>query len=122
LARPASRDLLGKITGISGQGMTTSLASLVQDGTLSEERGLLFFQHGSFLTWIEEAISTKEKQVLHHRIASILEKNPAEPAEEIAFHWLRAMDRKRGRPSALLAARRLAQNHEDRKARPLYQA
>jgi DNA-binding NtrC family response regulator len=122
LARPASRDLLGKITGLSGQGLTTSIASLIQDGTLIEERGLLFFQHGSFLAWMGEALSTKEKQAIHHRIASVLEKDPAEPVEEVAFHWLRSMGKKRGRPSALLAARRLAQNHEDRRALLFYQA
>ncbi|MBI4606285.1 MAG: sigma 54-interacting transcriptional regulator [Planctomycetes bacterium] len=121
LGRPAFAELLEAVTrGGGGRSraapkLPSRLQALVQDGTLAEQGGLYFFQHGSFHSWLLGALAPERKRDLHGRIAAILESS-GEAAEEVARHWLESETPGKGLRAALEAARRLSRAHEERRA------
>jgi len=82
-----------------------SLASLVQDGTLSEERGLLFFQARVFPHWIEEEISTKESRSSITALPPSSKRIRQSPPKKSPSTGFAPWTGREARPSALLCRR-----------------
>jgi len=121
LGRPASLRLLDAVLHRERRGHRASsrlqptLDALREEGVVAEERGRFFFQHGSFHSWVLGSLAQERRRDLHGRIARVLEAH-GEAVEEVARHWLESDSPRKGLPAALKAARRLARNHEDRRA------
>lgn len=122
LGRPAAPELLAAVLGCPPARLRSALESLLRDGTLREESGLFFFQHGSFHAWLVNSLGDEKAQALHRRVAGVLGKQKGGSSEEIAEHWLRSNRPKAGINAALKAARHLAGSHEDKRALHFYRA
>ncbi len=120
VARPSGRQLLGAILDRPASRVDELLVSLSRDGTVAEESGRFFVQHGSFQTWMQGTVTGADARALHRRIAVALEAIGKESAEETADHWLRSDTPRAGIACGLAAARRLARSHEDRRALDFY--
>ena len=118
--RPARRELIALLLKAEGVSSMHPLDSLLSCGVLSEHSGDVFFAHGSLQTWCQQNSGGERVRELHRRIARLLESCDGD-REEIARHWLRSDAPELGVEDGIEAARRLAEQHQDRRAISFYE-
>ena len=86
VARPSPPALLSRLALLPGPRVRSRLRLLLQDGTLLDGGGKIFFQHGSFQAWLLQDLPEKEQQRLHRRVASALGRRRTASVDEVASH------------------------------------
>jgi DNA-binding CsgD family transcriptional regulator len=113
-------DLLQGLSGLGEDSILAALRELVREQLLSPapspREPVLAFRHALTRDAVLERLLPPERQLLHRRIAQVLEGNPETMPALLAYHWSRGGDKARAARYALQAGHQAVRLHAHREA------